>query len=407
MSSHLAFIAIALPAYLSAQQIPTRTLSNPAEYREPFSSVTAMIEMRDGRVLVADSREKTLQVIDVTTHVATPVGRTGSGPNEWALPLRMIRMPGDTTYVYDILNSRFLLVAPDGRPVRTHNPSGDTPAAPVTRAERGGVAFSLGGFSLGGGITGATTADDRGRMYFQGSPLAGSDANGMPTGADSSPVLRQRLGTGDIDTVAYLRLPSNDPVVRDAGTRGQSLSFRLTPGRPYENGDAWVAFPDGRVVIARVADYHLEVIGPDGKRAGRGAPVRYTPVRITERDKELWRESRRAATPVMVTQGTGAGAHQLPSMPVQDPDTWPEFKSPFATNGMWAAPNGQTWIFPQRAATDRIPVADVFDARGTLVGRVALPADVRVVGLGARGIYAVRTDDDGLQYLQRYSFSWQ
>jgi hypothetical protein len=82
-------------------------------------------------------------------------------------------------------------------------------------------------------------------------------------------------------------------------------------------------------------------------------------------------------------------------------------KSPFPTGSVWAAPNGDTWVFRSRAANDRVPAADVFNARGQLMGRILLPEGTRVVGLGARGVYATRTDADDLQYLQRFALAWE
>jgi hypothetical protein len=169
-------------------------------------------------------------------------------------------------------------------------------------------------------------------------------------------------------------------------------------------------FPDGRVAIARVNEYRVDIVLPS-KQIVRGTPVRYTPVRVTDADKERWLDSRRNALTMTVTAGGGeaptrsmqsGGVGTLP-----EPDSWPDVKSPFATGSVWAAPSGETWVFRARAANDRVPVADVFNVRGQLVGRVALPAGTSVVGLGARGVYAVRTDEDDLQYLQRYALVWE
>jgi len=38
---------------------------------------------------------------------------------------------------------------------------------------------------------------------------------------------------------------------------------------------------------------------------------------------------------------------------------------------------------------------------------VTLPRDVRPIALGVRGLYALRIDSDGLQYLQRYAVTWE
>jgi hypothetical protein len=46
---------------------------------------------------------------------------------------------------------------------------------------------------------------------------------------------------------------------------------------------------------------------------------------------------------------------------------------------------------------------DVFDGAGKLVRRVSLPVTSRVAGVGKSSIYVIRTDDDGLQWLERYA----
>jgi hypothetical protein len=66
------------------------------------------------------------------------------------------------------------------------------------------------------------------------------------------------------------------------------------------------------------------------------------------------------------------------------------------------APNGQIWIARTREATDNQPKYDIIDGSGRLVGRVAFPTRTRVIGFGATSVYTVRTDEDDLQYLQRF-----
>jgi len=53
-------LVTAVPAF--AQNVPTRTLSKAdAEYPEPFTQVTGVRELKDGRVIVIDPRDKTVQ----------------------------------------------------------------------------------------------------------------------------------------------------------------------------------------------------------------------------------------------------------------------------------------------------------------------------------------------------------
>ena len=74
----------ALPA---AAQLPTRTLFKPlAEHREPFSQIAAVRELKDGRLLVVDSRDKLVQLVNLNANRAIKVGREGLGPGEYGLP---------------------------------------------------------------------------------------------------------------------------------------------------------------------------------------------------------------------------------------------------------------------------------------------------------------------------------
>jgi hypothetical protein len=54
---------------------------------------------------------------------------------------------------------------------------------------------------------------------------------------------------------------------------------------------------------------------------------------------------------------------------------------------------------------DPVPTLDVFDRRGTLIGKVTLPKDRRIVGFGANSVYMARTDSDDMQWLERYALT--
>ena len=117
----------ALPA---AAQLPTRTLSKPlAEYGEPYSQIAAVRGRKDGRLLVVDSRDKLVQLINLNANRATKVGREGSGPGEYGLPTQLFALPGDSSVIFDSLNQRYLMVHPDGKPGATFR-VGDEPSGP-------------------------------------------------------------------------------------------------------------------------------------------------------------------------------------------------------------------------------------------------------------------------------------
>lgn len=66
------------------------------------------------------------------------------------------------------------------------------------------------------------------------------------------------------------------------------------------------------------------------------------------------------------------------------------------------SPDGEVWVLRTRPAGDKIPTYDIFSRTGALVKSVALNPRSRVVGFGKGAVYVVRTDQDDLQYLQRY-----
>ncbi len=69
---------------------------------------------------------------------------------------------------------------------------------------------------------------------------------------------------------------------------------------------------------------------------------------------------------------------------------------------MFADAAGRVWV--GRWTRDGEPARfDVFDEAGRRIQTVALPMERELLLLGARSIYLVRTDNDGLQTLERYA----
>ena len=379
--------ALLLGAVPAFAQAPLKTLGKPdAEYAEPFTQISAVRELRDGRVLVSDVRDKTVQLVDLKAKAATKVGREGSGPGEFALPARLLALPGDTSLVYDPLNRRFLVIGPDGKP---------GPFASYESESSEGPRISLG----------ARYTDARGRLYSQGSSFR-AGPNGAPTSSDTSPILRLDRLTKKTDTLAWVHTPK---AVITTSQGGSNVEIRAGGGNPFAAADDWAVTPDGRLAVVRVKDYHVDWYAPNGQRTS-GAAVAYDRVKVTEDDKKAWRERRanggggimvrREVGPGGASQSAGvaaAGAMQLP-----EPTDWPDVKPAFTGNAAAAAPNGELWVLRTRSAKDKIPTYDVFDASGRLVSRVALPAETRLVGFGKGTVYLARSDEDDLQYLQRY-----
>ena len=385
-------ILLALAAALAATsavaaQGTARTLSKPdAEYDEPFTVITSVRELRDGRVIIADAREKTVQIVDLAKGSAVAVGREGSGPGEYALPLRVLELPSDTSLVYDPFNQRFLIVHPNGKPGGFFS---------LNDGEREGPRFGMGG---------PRGVDQRGRLYFQ-TPSFSVGPEG-PRALDSAAIVRLDRGTKKSDTIAFIKVPAANTQVSGGGG---NVQVRVGLVNPFAAQDDWTVTPDGRIAIVRSSDYRMEYISPTGARVA-GQPIKFDRVKVTEADKKAIRDQRSRGGPtMMIREGGGvAGGAQREiatggrAITLPEPTDWPEYKPPFPLQGVVAAPNGQVWVLRHRPANDPIPTYDVFDARGQVVGKVALPKDTRLVGFGNGTVYLARNDADDLQYLQRY-----
>lgn len=388
-----ALVAIATPAL--AQNVPTRTLSKPdAEYSEPFTQIAGVRELKDGRLIVIDPRDKIVQVVDMARGSATKLGREGSGPGEYGIPMRLMALPGDTTAITDMLNNRLLLINPNA----TVGGFVDLNVPPPS----GGRGDGRGMMMIGGNMP--TMSDAKGRMYYQGPPFRMTD-NG-PQSADSVPMIRWDRGSGKRDTLAWLRLPENANQITSRGGRGnQQVMVRMGGGPPFNGADQMVVAPDGRVAIAHHDPYSVDFVSESGQRT-RGQPIRYDRQRISEGHKAEWREAQKSATGLQITNDNGRRSATIgPAGAQQDPEVWGgEYMPPFLQQSLSVSNEGFLWV-RRTGPAGQPPTFDVIDRAGKVVQKVVLPKRSRIVGFGNGVVYTVRLDEDDLQYLQKHKFT--
>ena len=377
-----ATVLAALPA--AAQQVPTRALTAPdAQFEQPFDAVLAIRELASGKVLVTDLGPKTLLLADLATGEQVTVGRNGQGPGEYQFPGELFPFRGDSVLLVDRVGRRVLVVSPEGKLGRS-------------------IPFPE-GLS---GLPDARGADRQGRIYFQGSPFRGEPGGGMEVGGtlpDSVPLIRWDPATKKIDSLTRVKIPA----IKVQVSGGQNARTVMMRNQPFAPSDEWIVTPEGRVAIARVGDYHIEWLGTGAPV--RGAPVRHEPLKVAAADRQIFldgmRNSRNRITVSVGGPGPSGGRNNQgngqPQISEKDFD-WPEVKPPFPSRALQFAPEGQLWVTRSTSARDSTPVYDLFDAGGKLTGRVTLPLGRRMVGMGKGVVYAVRTDEDGLQWLERY-----
>jgi hypothetical protein len=359
----LLILTLLLPGTVAAQN-PVYTKPD-VELAEPFSQVGSVRELRDGRVILNDSRDRRVVLVDLSKGQVTPIGATGSGPGEYRSPTAVYALLDDSTLVQDPANGRFLIIGPDARPARFFTPSG------------------------GNGVLRAI--DARGRMYYQVTAVRNSP-NGTPILLDSVPVVRYDMITQVHDTIAMVNVARPN-----VGTSGNTAAVIGVP-RPFAPTDDWAVMGDGTLVVVRVSDFHVEIIAPGAPRV-TGPPVPFTSQPVTEADKQAYLERVKGVTP---TFRSSNGEPVTPPANFRLPDpVWDAVKPPFPSGGTRVTLDGRIWV-QRSGAPDAPPQFEIFDRNGRRTGTATFPKRTRLVGFGANSAYAIRTDDDGLQYLQRY-----
>ena len=386
--------------HLVAQQ--RVTLSKPdATFDEPFTAASSIRELRGGKVIVSDSRDKVVQVVDFAAGTATKIGREGSGPAEYSMPTSLWPMPDGTTFLQDPLNRRYLVLGADGKP--TGNPVAMPNLSPPPGAPGPGGARrdGPGGFRVG--FANAQGVDARGRLY-----LLPPTFTAEGTTPDSGAIVRWTpKGTAETDEpaqtekVAHVRLPKNN---QSSTNRGGEVRVMVGMAPIFTAQEVWGVDATGRIARVSPAPYQVHWIA-DGKVTS-GPVVPYTAPKVTQADKEEYLEARRRNPPMMMSVTTGPGGTQRQMGPppggLPDPE-FAETKPPFLTQGsVQVTPDGEVWVLRTRPAGDKIPTYDVFDRNGVLVKKVVLNPRSRVVGFGAGAVYVARSDEDDLQYLERY-----
>lgn len=392
-------IAVSALPQLGAQTVQSRQLGKAeAEFADPFTAINAVRELKDGRVLIVDSRDKVVQLLDLKTGSATKVGREGQGPGEYSLPMSIVALPGDSSGVYDPLNQRYLIIGPDGKPAGffSSRPEDDDSRDAAARPG-GGPGRMMGGINL----SPPRGSDRSGNIYVAGPPMKfGPDG---PVPLDSAPMQRFDRTKKTLQIVGYIKVPKGNTQV--SGSAGR-MNVRMGGANPFVARDDWAVATDGRIAVIHADDYHVEWIAPNGQRtAGPATP--YNKTKVTNAHKKWWQENqRRRGGGLMITNDNGkmsASTAPPASGPPEERDDWPEYLPPFLGNGaVQVAPNGQLWVLQTAASDDIQPTYDIFDASGKLTARVQLAKRSRVVGFGTNTIYVVRSDEDDLQYLQRY-----
>lgn len=356
----------------AAQRAPALVMpAANARHPEEFSAIVGIRELSDGRVLVSDSREKRIVVLDFATGKSTPIGRIGDGPKEYRQVSALYALPRDSTLMpLDWGGNWFIM-------------SGDVAAGRLLSDQAlGSTRYAMvGGFDAGGTAL----------LLTQVGP---SKAN---LGEDSLEVVLHDRRTHEERRIGRARSPYGAPpgAPRVSGRQNSGAVRAFDPRSPGPGPatlfemDRVAMFPDGWVAIARLQPYRVDWRAADGT-VTNGAPIE-PPRAYSDRDKQAHLDEQAALS-------------GSPRRKVENVFGWPDYLPAFEGQGfpLLTAPDGRLWIARKVTADAHGHRYDVVNRKGQLVGVMALPANQRLVGFGRRAAYVAVTDDDGIQRLQRH-----
>jgi hypothetical protein len=352
-----------------------RQLHWDAAFPEPFGLVAGIRPLSNGHVIVADPLGQVLAVVDLDSGTLDTLGGVGQGPQEYRQPDAIFPLPGDTTLLVDLGNARLVEIAPEGTFGRT---------SPLARQGSAGQLR----------IVIPRFVDASGSYYYEP-----EDITAGPAG-DSALVMRFPRDEVRGELVCAIKLA--DPA--DQQRRGSIMLGR----RPLSARDDWAVAPDGSVAVVRADGYRVEWIAPDGSRViGTPNPVR--PQRIGRAEQEQWFSEfltgeisvgirRSADGSRQITFRRGSSSRTPADLDAYD---WPDRLPPFRAKRTRVSPAGELWVERYLPAGSP-PLVDIFNRAGEKVAEVELPPGRRVVGFGPGLVYLVRTDDVGLEWLERY-----
>ncbi|MCC7003926.1 MAG: hypothetical protein IT357_17355 [Gemmatimonadaceae bacterium] len=339
---------------------------------DPFSEVVAVAEFPDGRFLVADRRDLSYYLVERSGSEMTVLGRNGSGPNEYVNAFGIVRLPGDTLALFGG-NQRYLRVTPTAQ-------FADALPIPVSILRGGGIAPAVG-------------VDARGGYYWSGDAV-GANASGFKRNQRQN-IRRWPPPSERLDTVAS---------IVDHAEMMHEKSFH-----PYAERDAWVVAPDGRIGVLSARDYRLRWYQA-GKVIAEGPAINFVPIPITAADRDAFR-AERMRQPASGMRSTAPSAKAEPSPAMRKrieeafaDEVFPSHKPPFIENGLLRAQNGELWVQRSAAFGQRVTRIDVLRPSGARKATLDLPPGRRLVAVDRLGVYLVRVDDEGLEWLERYDW---
>lgn len=323
-----------------------------------------VVELRDGRVVFADTKDKLFLRADLKTGKVDTLGKrvdslAATGPaSQYRFPGWVVHLAGDTVALVDFGAIRTTRWDERGRPLNVLPIKAVSGETPVLLYDTVGHGYKIDYQAILGG----------------GEP-------GRSIRPDSIPVLRIALKTGVVDTVAQLAAPEYG----DA-TFGEQIQ---QAAKVFAPNDHFGVLPDGTAWVARGHENRVDWRAPDGTwRRGQSRPYPKLPVTPADKDRVLAQ---------VREQGKQFGMPQELRIDYPFAETKPPFD--FALG----RPDGEVWLQRPRAQEDGALVYDIINRQGAWQREVSFPKGAALAGFGAKGaVYGSIKGEDGRRTVGRF-----
>lgn len=351
---------------LSAEPTLTIGVTEGDAAYELFQVVGAM-QLSDGRIVVAVSGAHELRFFDPGGQHLASVGREGSGPGEFTSMGMLRRLPGDSVLVYDFMQRRVTVVAPDAQHVRDRNLlTGGQPVLPVVVGYLGGDAY---------------LARISSRPF--GPPTD------LPLGEMRDSIIVLRITDDGAVWDTLLTLPGQVLHVQNVEFGGQSVRM---PNPPHFGPQTSIELSGGAIVVGYATAYELQMFGLDGA-VRRIIRKSHTRIPVTDADVDS----------VMARLESQLAGANLPSGFLNVQRQRPVADSMPAYQRVTADTDGNVWVEEYRRPGDEVRRWSVFDGGGRYLGIVNGPEGFRLTDVGSDYLLGIVEDELEVERLVRYA----
>jgi hypothetical protein len=290
MMMKLSMMALCFASVVGAQQAPAtaaapRTPPGPpirkiatasAVSQENLGTISGVLELRDGRVLVNDGARRRLLLMDtMLTKVDVVLDSLSEIANTYGTrPGTLIPYRGDTVLFVDPASYAVVVLDPTAKMVRVRS---------VWRVQDQYL------FTSPSGFYGWPAADAKGRIVYRLPATPAPPKVAPPPGVpyippepDSAFVVAVNLDTRKLDTLATMRIPKQVLTIKQTPEGGFNFYSQINP---LPLTDDWAVLADGTIAMLRGRDYRVEYLHPDGSwTSSQKLPFDW--LRYTDEDKQ-------------------------------------------------------------------------------------------------------------------------